>query len=61
MGDAATDELVRGILPEVDAGIEAPPLGAAGRVEGDDLVEGRAEDEASFTRIGVPWVAVWFM
>ena len=45
MGHAATDELVRGILAEVDTEIEAPPLGTTARIEGDDLVEGRAEDE----------------
>ena len=45
MGDTAADELVGGKLLQVDFGIEPPALRAGARVERDDLVEGRAEDQ----------------
>ena len=45
MGDAAADELVPGVLVEVDGGVETPTLGAGARVQRNDLVEGGAEDE----------------
>jgi hypothetical protein len=48
IGQTAADQLV-GVSPlaDVDLRIEAPQLGAGERVEGEDLVEGRAKGEHS--------------
>jgi hypothetical protein len=43
--DAATDELVRVATGEIDLRVEDPTLGAAGRLESDDAIEGRAQIE----------------
>ena len=48
MGDATAHELIGGALVEINLRIEPPALAAVPRVERDDLVEGRAEDERIF-------------